>query len=111
MGVAVITTAGALSSFANLRPCIKARLANSDPSVAIRIFLYIIKLLPGVSLLSIGDPLYPVAVGQIVVRTTMQPRIRRPRLGDHFIVMVIKAQLAETSTPSLAPRRSSTTPF
>ena len=29
----------------------------------------------------------------------------------HFIVMAIKAKLAETSTPSLAPRSSSTTPF
>ena len=29
----------------------------------------------------------------------------------HFIVMVIEAKLAETSTPSLAPRSSSTTPF
>ncbi len=33
------------------------------------------------------------------------------RLRHHFIVMVIKAKLAETSTPSLAPRSSSTTPF
>ena len=31
--------------------------------------------------------------------------------GHHFIVIVIKAKLAETSTPSLAPRSSSTTPF
>ena len=37
---------------------------------------------------------------------------RRHAAGQHhFIVMVIKAKLAETSTPSLAPRSSSTTPF
>jgi hypothetical protein len=34
-----------------------------------------------------------------------------PRRQHHFIVMVIKAKLAETSTPSLAPRSSSTAPF
>jgi hypothetical protein len=64
--------------------------------------------------ISVVDGKLICLLGTLTV-TRLRPT-RSRRLVDnccqhHFIVMVIKAKLAETSIPSLAPRSSSTTPF